>query len=63
MSYIDVVESLHRLVKDMACCGNCKNYKYGNLCDGQPVSHDSWCESWVYDGLARNKREVSDDYY
>jgi hypothetical protein len=45
-------------IENMACCGNCKNYRYGNLCDGKLVSHDSWCDSWEYDGLIRKERTV-----
>jgi len=63
MPEIDIFESQRCLIKNMACCGNCKNYKYGNLCDGKHVSHDSWCESWFYDGLTRDNRAVSDEFY
>ena len=54
---------LKKEIKAMKCCGNCKNYKYGNLCEGKLVSHDSWCESWFYDGLTRDNRAVPDEFY
>lgn len=44
---------------NLRCCGNCLNYRYGNLCDGQMISHDSWCDSWQSDNLAKEQRCLS----
>lgn len=44
-------------IESLKCCGNCRNYRYGNLCDGQMISHDSYCDSWHSDGLTRKERE------
>jgi hypothetical protein len=63
MSEVDIFESQRIIIKNLQCCGNCKNYQYGNLCDGRHVSHDSWCENWYQDGLTRKDREVSDEFY
>ena len=48
-----------RYINNLQCCGNCINYRYGNLCDEKMVSHDSCCDNWSFDGLTRKDREVS----
>jgi hypothetical protein len=53
-------ELLSSMVINLKCCGNCTNYRYGNLCDGKFISCDSWCDSWTTDGLTRAERGGDD---
>ena len=49
-------EHWKKVAEDLKCCGNCTNYRYGNLCDGKLISCDSWCDSWTTDSLTRAER-------
>ena len=40
---------------NLKCCGNCSNFMSNQMCVNEP---DKYCDSWEYDGLTREDREV-----